>query len=265
VRLALARRVVNGYRADDCGFLASAVAYQLFLSFLPLLILVVGIFGLFLNSQQLREEATALLRELYPGLGERRLVDELVASRGLTLGIGIVGTLWSVGAIYASLDRALLGILGGQRHGFIRGRLQGIAFALMLTAIALASFALSFLVQALAGWLRGVGIAPSERLALELLGPLAGFLAGFVLFDLILLIVPRRRLPRSARLAGAFTAAALWEVAKVGFAILAREAHVFSTFGVLALAAGLLTWTYVSALILLLGAEVMKAWPEPAR
>jgi membrane protein len=222
------------------------------------------VLALFLQTEQLRADVVSLLRGVYPGLADRRLIDELVASRALTLGVGIVGTLWSVTAIYGTLDQALFGVLGGGRRTFVRSRLLGLGLAILLIALGLASFALSFLVQALAGWLRDVGIAPTQRVAFELLGPATGFLAGFVLFDLIFLIVPRRRLPRPARVAGAFTAAALWEVAKVGFAILTREAHAFSAYGILAVAAGLLTWIYVTALILLFGAEVMKAWPERA-
>ncbi|OLC56429.1 MAG: hypothetical protein AUH85_06350 [Chloroflexi bacterium 13_1_40CM_4_68_4] len=262
--LAFARRVATAFRDDDCAFMAAAVAYQIFFSLLPLLLLMVGVIALFVSSEELRVEVVSLLRGVYPGLADRRLVDELVNSRGLTLGVGLVGTLWSVTTIYAALDRALFGVLGGNRRSFIRGRLQGLLLAVLLTALAVLSFALSFLVQAFTGWLHSVGIAPAPRIALELLGPLTGFVAGFVLFDLIYLIVPRRRLPRGVRVAGAFTAAALWEVAKIGFAILTREVHVFSAYGVLALAAGLLAWIYLTASIFLVGAEVMKAWPERA-
>ena len=244
--------------------MAAAVAYQIFFSLLPLLLLVAGILALFVTSQQVRQDVVVLLRNIYPGLADRRLVDEVVDSRALTLGIGIVGTLWSVMTIHATLDRALFGVLGGNRRSFVRGRLQDLLFGVVLVALALASFAFSFVVQALAGWLRTSGLAPTQRTAIEILGPLAGFIAGFILFDVIFLVVPRRRLPRPARVAGALTAAALWEVAKIGFAILTREAHLFSAYGTLALAAGLLTWIYVTALIFLVGAEVMKAWPERA-
>ena len=258
---ALARRVAKSFNDDECGFLAAAVSFQIFFSLLPLLVLIVGVLAVFLTSQQLRQDVVTLLRDVYPGLADRRLVDELVNARLLTLGVGIVGTLWSVTAIYGTLDRALFGVLGGTRRGFIRHRLQGLLLAFLLTLLAVVSFSLSFLVQALAGWLRSVGIAQTERTAFEILGPVTGFLAGYVLFDVIFLVVPRRRIPRSARFAGALLAAALWEVAKIGFAILTREAHLFSAYGALALAAGLLTWIYVTAVILLLGAEVMKAWP----
>ena len=243
--------------------MAAAVAYQIFFALLPFFLLVVGVFGFFLTSQQIRQEVVVLLREVFPGGVDRRFVDEIVTSGGLSVGIGLVGTLYGVTTIHASLDRAMRAVVGeGTGRSFIRGRLQGLAFAGLLSVLAVLSFAASFLVQAFAGWLRSVGVATTQRVALQIASPLAGLLAGFVLFYIIYRIVPRRRLPRSAVIVGALVAAALWEVAKFAFALLAREAGVFRVYGVLALAAGLLTWIYLTALILLLGAEVMKAWPE---
>ncbi len=234
----------------------------MFFALLPFFLLLVGALGFFLTSQQLRQEVVVLLREVFPGGADRRLVDEIVSSGGLSFGIGLIGTLWGVTAIYASLDRALQSVIAGGRRTFIRSRLQGLAFAGLLSILAVVSFALSFVVHAAAGWLRSVGVAATQRVALEIVSPLAGLLAGFALFYVIYRIVPRRRLPTPAVAAGALVAAILWEIAKIAFALLAREAGVFRAFGVLALAAGLLTWIYLTALILLLGAEVMKAWSE---
>lgn len=242
--------------------MAAAVAYQMFFALLPFFLLLVGVLGVFVTTQQLRAEVVVLLREVFPGGADRRLVDEIVSSGGLSLGIGLVGTLWGVTAIYASLDRALRSVITGGTRTFVRSRLEGLAFALLLSVLAVVSFSFSFVVQALAGWLRSVGVAATQRGALLIVTPLAGLLAGFVLFCVIYRIVPRRRLPGRAVAAGAVVAAALWELAKVAFALLTREVGVFSAYGVLALAAGLLTWIYLTALILLLGAEVMKAWSE---
>ncbi len=260
--VALARRVWTGFRADDCAFMASAVAYQIFFALFPFLLLVVGIFGFFLTSDELRREVFVLLRDVLPGGANRRLVDELVATGGLSFSIGLVGTLWGITAIFASLDRALQGVISGPRRAFIRGRLQALAFAAILAVLALISFAMSFAVQAAAGWLRASGVAQTQRMAAEIISPATGLLAGFVLFYIIYRVVPRRRMPRRAVVAGAITAAALWEIAKIAFAVLAREIGVFRSFGVFALAAALLTWIYVTALILLLGAEVVKVWSE---
>lgn len=260
--IALARHVWRGFSDDDCAFLAAAVAYQIFFSLVPLLLLIVGVFALFLTSQQLRSEVVVLLRDVSPGGVDRRLVDEIVNSAGLSLGLGLVGTIWGVTAIHATLDRALRAVIQGGSRTFIRGRLQGLAFAGFLTVLAVASFSMSFVMQAAAGWLRAMGVATTQRVALELVSPVGGLAAGFVLFYVVYRVVPRRRMPLAAVAAGALVAAVLWEVAKIAFAVLTRELGVFRSYGILALAAGLLTWIYLTALILLLGAEVMKAWSE---
>jgi len=50
----------------------------------------------------------------------------------------------------------------------------------------------------------------------------------------------------------------LWELAKIAFGFFTRSLGIFSAYGPIAFAAGLLTWIYVTAAIILLGAEVIK-------
>jgi uncharacterized BrkB/YihY/UPF0761 family membrane protein len=50
----------------------------------------------------------------------------------------------------------------------------------------------------------------------------------------------------------------LWEVAKLAFGYFTRALGIFAAYGPLAFAAGLLTWIYLTAAIILIGAEVMK-------
>jgi membrane protein len=262
VPLAVARQAWRGFNEHDCGFMAAALAFQIFFALIPLVLLVAGVFGLFVTSETLRNEVVSLMRGIYPGLADRRLVDEIVSSGGLTFGLGLVGTLWGVSALHGSLSRALRGVFGGRPSRFIHGRLQGLGFALLLTALAIVSFAASFVVQALAGWLRVIGLASTQRFALELVSPLAGLVAGFMLFLVVYRVSAPTRIPYRALFAGAAVAAVLWEVAKIGFAVVARESGSFHTYGALALAAGLLTWIYLTATILLVGAEVSKAAME---
>jgi membrane protein len=56
----------------------------------------------------------------------------------------------------------------------------------------------------------------------------------------------------------ALVSAVLWEVAKVAFGFFTRALGTFSAYGPLAFAAGLLTWVYLTAVIILIGAELMK-------
>lgn len=260
------RRLVTNFQTDECPFYAGAVAYQLFFALIPMVLLLVGGLAFFLDEERVRVEAAAVLAQAIPIAGERRLIDDLVESRGLSLGIGLVGTIWGVTAIHAALDRALQAVFGrASARPFIRDKIAAIAFALLLLLIAALSFAVSFVVQTLSGWFDRVGLEAAQRAVLQLLSPLWGLLAGVLLFFLIYRAIPRRRLPAVSIAIGAVVAGVLWEVAKITFAVWVRELGAFRAYGALALAAGLLTWIYLSALIVLLGAEVIKARVEASR
>lgn len=252
--------MVRSFGDDECGFLAGAVAYQIFFALLPLLFLIVGALGLFLTREQVRDEVAGFLRDVVPLLGERRVIDELAAGSTLSLGVGLLGTVWSVTAIHDALARALGAVFGrGRARPFVRDKLAAIGFAALLLLLALVSFAFSFVLQALSDVLRTVGLGEAERIALGFASPTFGLLAGIALFALIYRALPRRRLDRPSILLGAVVAAVLWELAKSAFALYSRNLGAFRAYGALALAAGLLTWIYLSAIILLIGAEVIKA------
>ncbi len=257
---AIAMRVWRSFDEDECAFLAGAVAYQLFFALLPLLFLIVGALGFFLTREELSDRAAVLMRDVFPVTGERRIVQELVNGRALSLGIGLVGSIWAVTAIHDALSRALGAVLGkGQRRPFVRDKLAAFGFAALLFVLAVLSFALSFVVQALADVFSAIGLHEAQRVGLGIVSPAFGFLAGVALFALVYRAIPARRLPRGSILVGAVTAALLWEIAKGAFALYSRATGAFRAFGPLALAAGLITWIYLSAVIVLLGAEIIKA------
>lgn len=189
---------------------------------------------------------------------ETKLVGQLVQGRALSLGLGLVGTLLTVTAILGSIDIAISHILGREgKRAFVRERLNGAAFVLLVLAIALASFVVSFGVQAAAETLARSGLR-GVRLLLELISPLVGLAFGFWFFYLVFRFAPRRRVPAPVARRAALVSAVLWEVAKVAFGFLTRAIGIFQAYGALAFAAGLLTWIYVTAVIILIGAEVVK-------
>ncbi len=189
---------------------------------------------------------------------ETRLVGQLVEGRALSLGLGLVGTLLTATAILGSLDIAMSHILGREgKRAFVRERLNSTAFVLLVLVIAVASFAVSFGVQAAAEALAASGLR-GVRLLVELVSPLVGLAFGFWFFYLVFRFAPRRRVRPAAARRAALVSAVLWEIAKVGFGFLTRALGIFQAYGALAFAAGLLTWIYVTAAIILIGAEVMK-------
>lgn len=258
--VAIGRHVWRGFADDECAFLAGAVAYQIFFALLPLLLLLVGALGFFLTAGDVRAEVERLLRQVLPVAAVPRLVEQVSEGRAASLGLGILGTLWAVTAIHAALDRAFQAVFGrASRTAFVRGKLAALGFAGLLALLALLSFAFSYVVQLLGDLLGAAGLGEAQRVALAVASPAYGLLAGFVLFFLIYRVVPRRRQPLPALVSGALVAAVLWEAAKIAFALFSRAAGAFQAYGPLAVAAGLLTWIYLTAVIALLGAEVVKA------
>jgi len=255
-----ARAVATSFLEDECPFLAGAVAYQLFFALIPLLALVVGILGFLYGSERAQQELVQLIRDVYPSATaqETRIARQLVDGRAISLGIGIVGTILATGAIHGALDKALAAILGvGGKRGLVRGQLEAFAFVAGIGGLAVLSFAVSYGVVAAEGALASV-LGPWPRVVVGLLSPLFGLVAGYVLFYAIYRLIPRSRVqPRTARLA-ALVSAVLWEVAKVAFGFFTRSLGIFSAYGPIAFAAGLLTWIYVTAMIIFIGAEVIK-------
>ena len=255
------RRTITSFLADDCPFYAGAVAYQLFFAIIPLLALIVGALAFLYGPERAQREIGDLIREAYPSATaqETRIARDLVNGRAVSLGFGIVGTLLSGMGIQGALDRALAAVLGQEgRRKFVRDRVAAAGFLASLLALAVVSFALSYGVTALAAGLSGTGVAGAAEAAIRAFSQLAGLLVGFAFFGLVYSQIPRRRVPARAVAEAALVSAVLWEIAKLAFGYFTRALGVFAAYGPLAFAAGLLTWIYLTAVIILVGAEVMK-------
>jgi membrane protein len=206
-----------------------------------LLALVVGVIGFVYGSERAQEELGELLRQIYPSATaqEARIVRELVEGRGVSLGLGLIGTVLATGAVHGSLDKALAAILGaGVKRGFIRGNAEAFAFAGALIVLAVISLVVTFTAGPLA--------------------PVLGLAAGFVLFYGVYRYIPRSRVRSRTARAAALVSAVLWELAKIAFGLVTRSLGIFSVYGPIAFAAAMLTWIYVTAVIILVGAEVIK-------
>ena len=250
-----------GFADDDCPFLAGAVAYQIFFALIPLLALLVGVLAFVYGPDRAERDLIEILRDIYPSATsqETRIAHELVQGRALSLSIGVIGTVFSTMAIHSSLDRAFALVFGREgRRSFIRGHLEAAGFVAVLAVLALVSFGLSFGTAAASDALVSAGFGAVVSIALQILSPLVGLAIGFVFFFVVYRAVPRHRPSRRAAAGGALVSAVLWEIAKLAFGYFTRALALFAAYGPLAFAAGLLTWIYVTALIILFGAEVIK-------
>jgi membrane protein len=120
----------------------------------------------------------------------------------------------------------------------VRGHLEALAFAGVIVVLAVVSLIVSFSAGPLA--------------------PLLGLAVGYVPFFCVYRFIPRSHIPSATVRTAALVSAVLWELAKIAFGFVTRSLGIFSVYGPIAFGAAMLTWIYVTAAILLVGAEVIK-------
>jgi membrane protein len=82
------------------------------------------------------------------------------------------------------------------------------------------------------------------------------YLITVTLFVLVYRFMPRAEVTLRDTLPGAFLAGLLWEIAKYTFAWSLQYFHYDQIYGSVGAVVAVLTWSYVSSLILLFGAQL---------
>ncbi len=269
---ALPRAVEDMFR-DRCPQYAAAIGFRALFSLFPLTILLVSIFGLVLQNDELRNDVIEELISVLPvspeGEEDIRSSIESLASPFSAIGlISLVALLWGASGMMASIRvglEAALKVDQGRpaaRAKLVDFVLVGVAGLLVIVVIGISTFAALF--GRAVEWL-------SDELGVELVTTPTGALVSEGL-QLVLIAsmtlalyhyVPAQRLGRRASLAGAtFTAVGIWGAAKVLGALFDVTRYNF-IYGSLASVMAFLFFVYVAAFILLLGAEFAYAWSQP--
>jgi membrane protein len=272
VAAALPRAVEDLFR-DRCPQYAASIAYRVLFSLFPLTIVLVSIFGLILQDDELRQKVIDELIDILP-VSEEGQTDveqsiEGIASPLSAIGlVSLVALIWGASGMMASIRIGLEAALKVDRgrpaaHAkLVDFILVGVAGMLVLLVVG-ASIIGAFLVRLLEDfteWL-GVGI---DTPSLFLLRDVIQLVVIAVTTLLLYRYVPAGKLRRPAALAGAIvTALGIWGASKVLAILFADFSRYNVIYGSLAGVMTFLFFVYVVALILLFGAEFAYAWSQP--
>jgi membrane protein len=243
----------------DCGTYSQAIAFNLFIAFLPFIVLVLGVVA---ASTRLSEAVQETLRDLYWLLppGSRQVVMEFLTltshkSRTL-LTVGSLGTLF-VGT------QVMIGFLNAFRviyrdksqYSFLLDQLRGLILLILTFAPFLAVSGLTVFGRQLRAWMiLHLGLPTLFNAVYTVVyGGLAMILATLTLALLYRVGQPRGR-SWNDFLPGAFIATLLWWVVNSAFGYYVRRVPYSVIYGGLAAAIGLAVWMNLSALVVLLGA-----------
>ena len=258
-------------REHNLTLVAAGVAFYAFLAFVPALIAFISVYGLVADpndvKRQVEDVASALPQEVQAFLEFQltSIINANSASVSITLVIALVVALWSASGGMAAL---ITGIHIAHEHeepkGFVAKR--GKALALTFGAIIFLSIVI-FLIAALPPLIADAGLGTAGRIALGVLRwPILGavMIAGIgLLYRFALRDNPHAHFGFFTP--GAVVATVGWLIISALFAVYtANFASYAKTYGSLASIVVLLLWLWLSALLVLIGAEVDAAAPQSA-
>ena len=260
---------------DRCTQLAAGIAYYVLFSIFPLAILLVSISGLVLTDPSIRQD---VVDEIFSALplseGEGR-ADLETAVDGIATGlsaiglISIVGLLWSATAMMGSIRHALNEAWDTRyRRPFLKGKLLDLALVFSVGLLISLSVSATLFLQVarnVSGDLSDAlgPLGAGTTVAFEVVAILVPLLISFVTFAAVYKYVPSVRTHFRHVWPGALLAAVLFELLKNGFATYLRYFDNYDAiYGSLGAVLIFLFFVYLSAVALLLGAEMASEWPR---
>jgi len=247
---------------DRIMTVAASVAFYALLSFVPGLSVLVTIYGIFVSPASIPGQI-ALMTDLFPEAARAliqeqavRLATQSSGSLSITLvvSLGIAG--WSANAAVKALFEALNTMWGKvDTRSFIRLNLESLLFTftgMIVTVIVLVG------VTDIPGYLTFLPIGATMQSMLALLRWPLVYLAGLGAIVMVYRRGPCRTPPGVIwTLPGAILASVVWMAASVLFSwYVSTLASYTATYGSLAAVVVTMTWLWLSAIVLLAGAEL---------
>lgn len=247
---------------DNLTVVAAGVAFFGFLALFPALIAIFSIYGIVADPSQV-EQQIAGLAEVLPQnvqslLGEQmsQLASQTSDTLGWGVAIGILGAIWSANKGTKAMIMALnIAYDEDETRGFLKLTVISLGLTIMLVlGMLLALSAIIVLPAAFAI----VGLGRVAEIAIGLLRwPLLLFVGVLLLAALYKMAPDRKDAEWKWFTPGAVLSTIVWLVASVLFSWFVSNFGSFAdTYGSLAAVVLLLLWIYVSAHIILIGAEL---------
>lgn len=243
---------------------AGGVTYSVLLAIFPALVALVSIYGLVSNTAQVETQVNAMAG-LLPESSRQLIGTELhqiVSASGGALGIGVIlgilFALWSTSRGMSGLMSALNMAYGEtETRSFVRYNLVALLLSVALIIGGIIAIALLAGIPAMVAAMGSGAGGVFKWVAVILEWPVLLIAVMFVL-ALLYCYAPDRHPPKWRWVTpGAIAAAVLWLVASMIFgAYVANFGSYNATYGSLGAVVVLLTWLYISAFVVLLGAEI---------
>ena len=254
---------LHQFHENDLFTSAAAMSYFGLMALFPALLVLLAISNKLAAGSQMLAQAL----DVYPGSSRflRDTIGQFSDLGFVSIATCVVIVFWAGSWVFAVVERALNRIWASTSRTFWHGR------ALTVGMVGIVGLLLSFsvLITSFLVALREIAVrlSPRQIAHYQLLSSVGSgfwqviFATGSYLITVVLFVMIYRLLPRASvslrdTLPGAFLAGLLWELAKYVFASSLGYFHYDQIYGSVGAVVAVLTWSYVSSLIMLFGAQL---------
>ncbi len=243
-------------KEDRIIFYAGYLSYVTLLSLVPLLAVVFSAFSLFPVFSKWRGEVEEFVfKNFVPSLGET-IQDhfiEFIENATKMTPIGLIVLIMVALLLIYSIDHTLNQIWRVQKN-----RRLVVSFSIYWVVLTLGPLLLGTSLLATSYLLSLTGFEENTLLAVKkIFIGLLPYLASFLIFLLLYLMVPNTQVHFWSAISGAFIASIMFEISKYLFALYLTNFSVYQAiYGALAIIPLLFVWVYVSWVVILIGAQV---------
>ena len=258
---------INEFLDKNCPYIAGAIAFYTLIAIFPLLLAIISLLG-YLSPATMEEQQELAMRtaDIIPVssdfIGET--VSSVVESRVVTGIVGIFGLLWAATVVFGAIRKGINAAWGITKpRPFLKERLIDFALVIgagvLLLIVLFSSPTLSFVREASGFFSPGTEYFdhPFWNLVVRLILPALAFVTFLVLYRFI----PNTTVKLSNVWAGALLASLAFDGANLAFVWYVQSyGHYNLLYGSVGTILATLTWVYLSAIILLLGALVTSRY-----
>ena len=260
------KQLVDRFIQAEVLGLSAQLAYFFLLSLFPFLLFIVTLIGyLPLDEQMVMNVLAEYLPDDVVFMIEENLSQIMNSRSSGLLSISIIGTLWSASNGFNAITRSFNKAYGVKpARNFILGRI--VAIGLMLSMIAAIFIALLFPVFGnMIGEYILVYIPIPEVIVSrwDLLRWLSSSIMFFIIFFVLYLLAPNKKMKENHVLYGTIFATLGWQITSYGFSYYVETLGNFSiTYGSLGTVIVLMIWFYLSGIIITTGGVINAHFSE---
>jgi YihY family inner membrane protein len=239
---------------------AFSVAAQVILSLFPFIVLLFTLSQRVFHSNGMVQVVSDMMTNFLPNNQDfvMRNMRALAFAHTRVRVFSVVMLLITATGVFLPLEVALNSVWGVRKNrSYLHNQIVSLGMAVGVSTLAMASIALTAAQRTLMAW---VFFGHTDNVVFNFIGDgfliVCGGLASIGLFFLIYWGLPNRKVPWRAVMPTAVVMGILWEVAKYVYILALPYLDFRSVYGPFAVSVGLITWAFISGLLLLGGAYV---------